>query len=144
MKGKMKGIIAIGMVAALFILTFLIYIYHKQYNWNGYSHYLIVTFSEDKGMRLLAEKDDTRLYSYHVKDAKVSTVFSNHVSLEKLLFDKITIDDLTSSLDKHQEGDVTIYEWENYQIVEFDATYVITDKDETLKNIQKQLENRKE
>ena len=118
------GVIAVAIEVC--ILCGITMLFRQQYAASGYSRRLNISYDESKGLELLAENDECKVYLYGISECKVTIAKNGEsVDLKDVLFDKLSIDDLTSCLDEQAGENGKIYVAENYVISVNQNEYVI-------------------
>lgn len=126
-----KKYVLIGMVlvCVIFIASILGSLYTTQWNLKGYSKYINITIDYDKGLQYIKEDQQNIVYTYHIDDCNTTTFLTAKiVSLSDALFEKLSINDLTSNLQEQNVDNTKIYAAENYKICIIDKNVIIADK----------------
>lgn len=137
---KLKTVIIIWLSIVILVGAVGLFIFNQEWNWKGYSNYLGIDPWGSAGLTLLAENEETSVYTYHIGICSIKKIGEEKpIPLKDLLFDEVTVEDLTRKLKNISEDGVQGYEAEGYKIYVMGKNYVITTDDVTADTVQAKL-----
>lgn len=107
-----------GMVVTILIISVFILAYSQQYNLNGVSRYPNLTIDMTTGAEYIGDSGNYKVYTYNLKEVSFTRFGADSINLEEALAEnKISIDDMIKKSPRKKENELSIYEFENYQMI---------------------------
>lgn len=119
-KNKKKNVIFFiaGILCTNFLIAGLFLAYSQQYNLNGVSRYPSFTIDNAIGPEYICKSDFYEVYTYHLNEVYFTKFDSRNIQLkEALTQNRISIDDMIKKGKAKKSNQMSVYEFENYQII---------------------------
>ncbi len=123
---KQRNIFKIFAIMFLFIALILViigstsWLFSKQYNSKGISHYLVITIDENQPRKYIGELDNHKIYieKLNLEGTNFRTIDAKNISIKEAIDKKvISIKDWKRhSLKINKDGDAEVLQFENYEI----------------------------
>ena len=119
-KNKKKNVIFFlaGILCTNFLIAGLFLAYLQQYNLSGVSRYPSFTIDNAIGPEYICKSDFYEVYTYHLNEVYFTKFDSSNIQLkEALTKNRISIEDMIKKGKAKKSNQMSVYEFENYQII---------------------------
>ena len=138
----MKLSVILAILLAMIVISLGVILYSNQWNWHGVSNFPNVDMTDNKSLKLLGKVEGKSVYKYGISKMSYQTFSANKINPEDY-FDKswVTVDMLTASGLPILRNGYSVYQYENYYVLNTDKALVFCNNDISISEVVDALKN---